>query len=88
MTTDQGIKDEVRKHYASRAKRAEEKASACCGSEEAAAEKEGISSNLYETDELKDLPQEAVVASLGSDAALYSRHGCSFLPTRGMEAAA
>jgi ubiquinone/menaquinone biosynthesis C-methylase UbiE len=66
MTTEQGIRDEVRKHYASEAKRVEEKANACCGSEEAAAEeKTGVNSRLYTTDELKDLPQEAVVASLG-----------------------
>jgi len=65
MTTEQGIKEEVRKHYASRAKRVEEKAEACCGTDEAAAEKSGISSDLYTTDELHDLPQEAVVASLG-----------------------
>ncbi|MCH8814234.1 MAG: arsenite methyltransferase [Chloroflexi bacterium] len=63
MTTDQGIKEEVRKHYASRAKRAEAKADTCCGSNDPAAS--GISSHLYTTDELKDLPQEAVVASLG-----------------------
>ena len=65
MTTEQqGIKEEVRKHYASRAKRAEEKADACCGSDDPVAAS-GINSNLYTTDELHDLPQEAVVASLG-----------------------
>ncbi|MFQ5472886.1 MAG: arsenite methyltransferase [Dehalococcoidia bacterium] len=63
MTTEQGIKEEVRKYYASRAERAEEKPDACCGSDDPVAS--GISSNLYTTDELQDLPQEAVVASLG-----------------------
>lgn len=68
MTTEQqDIKEEVRKRYASSAKRAEQKAAeassdACCGSSEGG---DGISSKLYTTDELKDLPQEAVVASLG-----------------------
>ncbi len=65
MTTEQqGIKEEVRKYYASRAGRAEEKPDACCGSDDPVATS-GINSNLYTTDELKNLPQEAVVASLG-----------------------
>jgi arsenite methyltransferase len=69
MTTkQQDIKEQVRKRYASSAKQAEQKAAeanadACCGGGDI--EESGISSRLYTTDELKDLPQEAVVASLG-----------------------
>lgn len=65
MTTEQqDIKEEVRKRYASSAKRAAEASSdACCGGGDI--EDSGVSSKLYTTDELKDLPQEAVVASLG-----------------------
>ncbi len=62
-TTEQTIKEEVRKRYGRAAERAQEKAadSACCGSSDANV----ISSNLYTTDEIRELPQEAVVASLG-----------------------
>lgn len=56
----QVVKEEVRRRYAARAA-ASRQSDACCGS----AEKGPISSNLYTTDEIKDLPQEAVVASLG-----------------------
>ena len=64
MTTDQVIKEEVRKRYSKAATRAREKASdsGCCGGE---SEGSGISSHLYTTDEIRELPQEAVVASLG-----------------------
>jgi len=63
MATDQAIKEEVRKRYGKAAQRAQEKAaSGCCGD---SAETSGISSHLYTTDEIRELPQEAVVASLG-----------------------
>jgi SAM-dependent methyltransferase len=64
MTTDQVIKEEVRKRYGKAATRAREKAadSGCCGGE---SEGSGISSHLYTTDEIRELPQEAIVASLG-----------------------
>jgi ubiquinone/menaquinone biosynthesis C-methylase UbiE len=64
MATDQVIKEEVRKRYSKAATRAREKAtdSGCCGGESEGA---GISSHLYTTDEIRELPQEAVVASLG-----------------------
>ena len=63
MATDQAIKEEVRKRYGKAAQRAQEKSAAgCCGD---SAESSGISSHLYTTDEIRDLPQEAVVASLG-----------------------
>ncbi len=62
MTTDQQIKEEVRKRYGRAATRAKEATpGGCCGDESDNA----ISSRLYTTDELRDLPQEAVVASLG-----------------------
>src|SRR3972149_685579 len=62
MTTDREIKETVRGHYAERARSVTEAQDAsCCG-----APTEGvISSDLYTTDELQGLPQEAVVASLG-----------------------
>ena len=64
MTTDQAIKEEVRKRYGKAAQRAQEKAadSGCCGGD---SDSSGISSHLYTTDEIRELPQEAVVASLG-----------------------
>jgi ubiquinone/menaquinone biosynthesis C-methylase UbiE len=63
MPTDQKIKEEVRKRYGRAATRAKEKVSdsGCCGGES----EDAISSRLYTTDELSELPQEAVVASLG-----------------------
>ncbi len=54
------IKEEVRRRYAARATQARQRGP-CCGSEE----KGPISSNLYSTDDIQELPQEAVVASLG-----------------------
>jgi arsenite methyltransferase len=63
MTTGQEIKQEVKKRYGAAAKRAQEKSAdaGCCGS----VDESVITSNLYATDELQHLPQEAVVASLG-----------------------
>ena len=63
MTTEREIKETVREHYAESArqvKAADE--TSCCGSETT---ENVISSKLYTTDELQELPQEAVVASLG-----------------------
>ena len=62
MTTEREIEDEVREHYAARARRVTEDSEGCCGPSK---ETNTISSNLYTTDELSDLPAEAVVASLG-----------------------
>ncbi|TMB98415.1 MAG: arsenite methyltransferase [Chloroflexi bacterium] len=67
MTTGQTIKEEVRKRYSSAAQRAKQKSAeatesaGCCGSGNESA----ITSSLYTTDEIRELPQEAVVASLG-----------------------
>ena len=65
MTTQRDIKETVRERYAQSARRVTEKASdaSCCGP--STAEESTISSNLYTTDELQGLPQDAVVASLG-----------------------
>ena len=63
MTTDREIKETVRERYAERARSVTEaKDASCCGS---APTVDPISSNLYTTDELQGLPQDAVVASLG-----------------------
>ena len=57
MANDQEIKEQVRKRYGAAA----EKASAgCCGTEENA-----VTSHLYNTDEIRELPKEALLASLG-----------------------
>src|SRR5437773_1384023 len=64
MTAEQTIKEEVRKRYGKAATRARESAAdgGCCGGK---GDGNAISSHLYTTDEIRDLPQEAVVASLG-----------------------
>src|SRR5919109_3734029 len=63
VTAEQTIKEEVRKRYGRAATRARENAAGgCCGD---CSDANRISSHLYTTDELRDLPQEAVVASLG-----------------------
>src|SRR3972149_206620 len=63
MTTKREIKEKVRERYAERARSVTEAQDvSCCGSEPT---ESVISSNLYTTDELQGLPQEAVVASLG-----------------------
>jgi len=63
LTTEQTIKEEVRRRYGKAATRARESAGGgCCGD---GSDGNVISSRLYTTDEIRDLPQEAVVASLG-----------------------
>ncbi len=63
MTTEQEIKREVRARYGKRARQVQETSGdGCCG---ASAPEDVISSDLYTTGELRELPQEAVVASLG-----------------------
>jgi arsenite methyltransferase len=63
MTNDQQVKEAVRKQYGARARKVQEQAAdgGCCGSDDS----NKISSHLYTTDEIRELPQEAVVASLG-----------------------
>lgn len=61
MTGKREIKENVREHYAERARQVTSTEDACCG----ALTESVISADLYTTDELQGLPQEAVVASLG-----------------------
>jgi len=69
MTTKREIKDTVRERYAESARQVTAAGdTSCCGSAPADIDKgikSVVSSNLYTTDELQGLPQEAVVASLG-----------------------
>jgi SAM-dependent methyltransferase len=58
MTTQENIKAEVKKRYGAAARLATE---GCCGS----VDDGPVTSNLYATDELQHLPQDAVAASLG-----------------------
>ncbi len=60
MTSDQEIKEEVRKRYASRAAKVQQ-SGGCCAPDEVSL----VSSDLYTTDQIRQLPPEAVVASLG-----------------------
>lgn len=63
MTTEREIKETVRERYAESARQVTAAGeTSCCSS---APPENVISSNLYTTDELQGLPQEAVVASLG-----------------------
>lgn len=66
MTTEREIKETVRERYAESARRVTSAGdTSCCGSDATEIDKSAVSSNLYTTDELQGLPQEAVVASLG-----------------------
>ncbi|GAG16962.1 unnamed protein product, partial [marine sediment metagenome] len=69
MTTEREIKDTVRERYAESARQVTSAGdTSCCGSAPTDIDegiKSVVSSNLYTTDELQGLPQEAVVASLG-----------------------
>lgn len=60
MAKAQRIKEEVRRRYAQTAKTVQQDAG-CCGPKQPSP----ISANLYTTDDIEDLPQEAVLASLG-----------------------
>lgn len=56
------ITERVRERYAAAANRVREAdASGCCGSDE----KDVVTSDLYATEDVADLPEEAVIASLG-----------------------
>jgi SAM-dependent methyltransferase len=65
-TTDQGLKEAIRNHYADRAVRAGEQrsccSSSCCGQVQPQDE---LARGLYSVDETSELPAEAVLASLG-----------------------
>ena len=57
MATDQEIKEQVRQRYGAAAQKA---SAGCCDTEDNA-----VTSHLYNTDEIRELPQEALLASLG-----------------------
>jgi SAM-dependent methyltransferase len=68
VATEREIKEEVRKQYAESARRVKgDGGSSCCDTSCGCSTPSGsvISSKLYTTDELRGLPQDAVVASLG-----------------------
>jgi len=57
MANEREIKEEVKRRYGAAAARA---SGGCCGAEENA-----VTSHLYTSDEIRELPQEALLASLG-----------------------
>lgn len=60
-THNADITERVRERYAAAARRAQSGgSSSCCGDE-----KDAVTSDLYNADELAELPEEAVIASLG-----------------------
>lgn len=62
MTDDADITERVRERYAAAARRAQAGgAGGCCGGDE----KDAVTSDLYNADEVAELPEEAVIASLG-----------------------
>jgi ubiquinone/menaquinone biosynthesis C-methylase UbiE len=61
-TGNADITERVRERYASAARRAQAgSAGGCCGG----GEKDAVTSDLYNADEMAELPEEAVIASLG-----------------------
>ena len=67
MTTEKGIKEAVNQHYAEAAKRSRQGAASCCAPDCCAPADEATITGvgLYAPEELKELPAEAVRASLG-----------------------
>jgi arsenite methyltransferase len=67
MSTTQAtdIKDVVKEKYGEAALRVKSGGSSCCGSSAAAGCADPITSNLYDASQIGQLPQEAVLASLG-----------------------
>jgi len=62
---DEGLKEQIRDHYAERAVKAGERRS-CCGAAGAdVVPHDELARGLYEVDEVRELPAEAVLASLG-----------------------
>jgi arsenite methyltransferase len=62
--TDEGLREQIREHYADCAVKAGEPRSCCGGGAEVVPDDE-LARGLYEADELDELPAEAVLASLG-----------------------
>ena len=67
MTTDADIRKTVREKYGEAALRVTTGGSSCCGSAPAAAENccDPITSNLYDAAQAGQIPEEALLASLG-----------------------
>ena len=68
-TTDEGLREQIREHYAERAVAASQ-AQPCscgcsCGPAAAVEPQDEFARGLYAVDETSDLPAEAVLASLG-----------------------
>jgi arsenite methyltransferase len=61
----ENIKEIVKQKYGQAALRVVTGGSSCCGSSAETGSKDPITSNLYEESQTSDLPQEAVLASLG-----------------------
>ena len=60
------IKEQVREKYGEAARRVKSGGSSCCGAAPAAdCRADPITSNLYDISQMKELPEEAVLASLG-----------------------
>jgi len=59
------IKDQVREKYGRAAMRVATGGSSCCGATQATCHADPITSNLYDSDQTTQLPEDAVKASLG-----------------------
>lgn len=59
------IKETVKEKYGQIALRVVGEGSSCCGAKPSCGQKDPITSNLYEADQVAELPDEAVLASLG-----------------------
>ena len=67
-TTDEGLKEQIREHYAERAVAASQSQPCSCGCSRGPAQVEPqdeLARGLYAVDETSELPSEAVLASLG-----------------------
>jgi len=66
-TTDEGLREQIREHYAERAVAASQAqpCSCSCGSAAAVEPQDEFARGLYAVDETQDLPAAAVLASLG-----------------------
>jgi arsenite methyltransferase len=63
--SEQNIRETVRERYAGAAKRSQSGGSSCCGAASASDCCDPITSNLYDANQAKQIPEEALKASLG-----------------------
>src|ERR1700722_698325 len=63
--SEQNIRETVRERYAGAARRSQSGGSSCCGAASASDCCDPITSNLYDANQAKQIPEEAVKASLG-----------------------